>query len=365
MWQNLWRAGISRAALSIAGIALCALLMLFLLGAYRGVSEGSMAYIRHNAVDLWVLQRNATNILRCTSVLLPPQFAVVKSTRGVRDVSPVLLILATIGEGEQTATLYLAGYDPESGRGGPPRLVDGHEPENPREIVLDLSFARKYGHVPGDTVYLQRRPFVVAGLCAGTNAFVIQYAFVTLESAQRLIGIPGLATSYLVSLDADASADDVAGAIRTRLPAVEVFDHATFLANNDREMRAGFLPFVLTIAVLGVVVLTVILTLLLTIQILERRREMAVMKALGAPSRFLLATVLRQSLILAGAGMALALALFGPLTVLVARITPEVTVDGSAMQGVAVCALVLIIGAVSALLAAWRLRRIYAMEAFA
>ena len=58
-----------RLALTVGGIALCAVLMLFLLGVYRGVSYGSVEYIRCNRADLWVLERNQTNILRCSSIL--------------------------------------------------------------------------------------------------------------------------------------------------------------------------------------------------------------------------------------------------------------------------------------------------------
>jgi len=51
-------------ALTIGGVSLCIVLMFFLLAVYRGVADGSVEYIRRNKADLWVLQRNATNILR-------------------------------------------------------------------------------------------------------------------------------------------------------------------------------------------------------------------------------------------------------------------------------------------------------------
>src|SRR3972149_2704680 len=98
-----------RMFLSIGGIALCVLLMLFLLGVYRGVEEGSMEFIHHNHADLWVLQGNATNILRCTSVLWNNSANEIANIPGVKSVAPLLLLLSTVGEGDNAATVYLAG----------------------------------------------------------------------------------------------------------------------------------------------------------------------------------------------------------------------------------------------------------------
>ena len=352
-----------RTALSVGGIALCVVMMLFLLGVYRGVSEGSLEYIRQNEVDLWVLQRNATNILRCTSVLLPAHGEAIKSVPGVATVAPVLLLLATVGDDAKVATVYLAGYDPATGRGGPPRMRAGRAPVTDDEIVLDFAFAAKHGYKLGDSVRLQGQKLELVGISGGTNAFVIQYAFVTLACAQRLIGFPGLVTCYLVTVSG-AAPNEVRLAIKAALPIVEVYGQDRFVANNRQELEAGFLTFIYTIAILGLVVLTTILSLLLSIHILERRREFAIMKVVGAPGLFLSGLILKQALLLSGLGMGTALVLFGPTVWLVERLSPEMAVATSVVQTVAVAGLVAAVGLASATLAMQRLRRIYALEAF-
>lgn len=52
-------------------------------------------------------------------------------------------------------------------------------------------------------------------------------------------------------------------------------------------MESGILPLLYVIALIGAVVLTVILSLLLSINILKRRKDFAVMKTLGSPQRYL------------------------------------------------------------------------------
>jgi putative ABC transport system permease protein len=273
------------------------------------------------------------------------------------------MLLATVGDRSKVATVYLAGYDPATGRGGPPYLLAGRAPLADDEIVLDRAFALKHGYEIGDSVHLQGQILNLVGISGGTNAFVIQYAFVTIACAQRLIGFPGLVTCFLVTLKG-GEPDRVKTAIKEALPTVEVYDQATFVANNTQELQSGFLTFIYTIAALGLVVLTTILSLLLSIHILERRREFAIMKVVGASLCFLCGLVVKQALLISGMGMCAALVLFVPVTWLVERLAPEVAVATSCTQAVLVAGLVIVVGLASATLALGRLRRIYALEAF-
>jgi putative ABC transport system permease protein len=360
---DMLRSQPTRTVLSVMGVALCVVLMLFLLGVYRGVAQGSLEYIHQNKVDLWVLQSHATNILRCTSVLLPTHEKRLREVPGVRDAAPVLLLLATVSKGHKDATVYLAGYDPRTGLGGPPAILCGREPGADDEIVLDRAFALKHGYELGDTIGLNGSELKLVGISSGTNAFVIQYAFVTIACAQRLIGFPGLVTCFLVNVEGQ-SPDVVRSAIKKSLPSVEVYDQARFVVNNTQEMEAGFLTFIYTIAALGLVVLTTILSLLLSIHILERRREFAIMKVVGASRLFLSGLVFKQALLISGAGVLVAMALFMPVVKLVGYLSPEIAVTASVAQAGSVAALVAIVGIVSATLALGRLRTIYALEAF-
>src|SRR5512143_153896 len=85
-----------RAVLTCCGVALCVVLMLFLLAVYSGVAEGSLEYVRSSDADLWVLQRHAANILRSTSLLDDRQGKVISRVRGVRSVAPVTFLLAGV-----------------------------------------------------------------------------------------------------------------------------------------------------------------------------------------------------------------------------------------------------------------------------
>lgn len=353
-----------RLALTVGGIALCVVLMLFLLSAYNGVSDGSVDYIRKNNADLWVLQRNAWNILRGSSMLPSEYSKVIGNTAGVQSVAPVLLILSAIQKDNRTATVFLTGFEPEKKLGGPPHLAEGRSVSNDDEIVLDRAFARKFHLKVGDTVKLQDYDMKIVGISTGTNAFVIQYAFTTMRRAQSLIGLSGIVTCYLVKLNVGGNGERVAKTIRSALPAVEVYEHTQFLQNNIREMQSGLLPFLYTVAALGVIVLMAILSLLLSVNILERRKDFAVLKTLGSPSSFLSRLIVEQALLISFLGMKTGLTLFYPMVVLLERISPEVTTKSSVEQVMGVVAVVIVVSLMSSFISLQRLRRIYPMEAF-
>lgn len=353
-----------RLLLTIGGVALCTVLMLFLLSVYRGAYEGSVQYVRENRTDLWVLQNTATNILRGTSFLTGRDSDQIERIPGVHSVSPVLILLSSVRMEDGVGTVFLAGFDPGNGSGGPPRVVKGRSIEGEGEIVVDHAFAAKHGLRIGDTVRIKEERLKVVGMSSGTNALVVQYAFASLRTTQTLAGFPGLATCYLVEVEEGTRIVEVAGRISSEMPGKVVYDHETFLDNNIREMKAGLLPLLYTVAALGAVVLTIILSLLLSINILERREDFAVIKALGSPHGFLPGLVIGQSLAISSAGIVAALAIFFPLVEMLERFSPESTLRASVLHFVSVTVVVAIISLVSAFISLRRLRRIYPLEAF-
>jgi ABC-type lipoprotein release transport system permease subunit len=353
-----------RLALTIGGVSLCVILMFFLISVYRGVADGSVEYIRQNRTDLWMLQANATNILRGSSLVSTEQGEEIREIEGVESVSPVLLILATINNGKKYRTVFLTGFEPEGGKGGPPHLAKGRSVQSDDEIVLDESFAAKFRLKVGDRVEIQDHSLKVVGISSGTNAFVIQYAFVTLGFAQEIMGFEEIATCYMIDVKGGYAAGKIAEEIRSELEGIEVYDHATFLQNNIHEMESGFLPLLYTVAVIGAVVLTLILSLLLSVNILEKRKDFVVLKTLGSPRGFLGRLIVEQALMISTAACVVGLAVFFSLVQFIEKLSPEVSTKSTVGQIIAVVVVVEIMSLVSSFLSMRKLRRIYLLEAF-
>lgn len=353
-----------RSLMIVIGIALCVVLMLFLLSIYNGVADGSVEYIRRNTTDFWVLQANSTNILRGSSILSTGHGSLLRLIPQVESASPILFLLSSLNLNGQLSTVFLTGYDPATGVGGPPVLADGRGVYNDSEIVLDKSFAAKHHLRVGGVVALREDTLRVVGLSEGTNMFVIQYAFVTLHKAQEQVGFPGLVSCFLVKAKGGLNHASVKAKIAEELPGVEVFDQQEFLRNNVHEMESGFLPLLFVIAVIGAVVLTTILSLILSINILERRKDLAVLKTLGSPQSFLFKLVISQGFFLSTGACVVALVLFAPLTGLVEVLSPEVGIRSSFIHVVLIVLVVWGLGLLSSIIALHRLRKIYPLEAF-
>jgi putative ABC transport system permease protein len=346
------------------GIALCVVLMLFLLAIYKGVADGSVRYIKDCDADLWVLQKYSSNILRGTSLMSSNLGNLINETPGVRIAAPVLFFSANIDMPGVMGSIHLTGYDIATGEGGPPEIYKGHGLTDDSQIILDRAFAAKYRIVLNDKIPIKNDTLTVVGLSSGTNMYVYQYAFITLKKAHSLVGFPGIVSCFMVKVEAESDPGVVAKAIRLKMPNVSVFDRDTFLQNNIHEMESGFLPMLFVIAFIGAIVLTSLLSLILSNYILEQREDFAIIKALGAPKGFVSGIVIRTALILSASGMIMAIILFFPLIRIVEKITPEVAAITSSVQILSVLAGLLIISFISSLFPILRLRHIYPLELF-
>jgi ABC-type antimicrobial peptide transport system permease subunit len=143
-----------------------------------------------------------------------------------------------------------------------------------------------------------------------------------------------------------------------------VFDRVTFLNNNIHEAETGVMPLLYVVALIGAIVLTALLSLILSVYVLEQQKDYAIMKALGAPAGFIPLIVIQQSLILAASGMVIATLLFGPMLNAVKRFSPTISAESSVNQVLIVAAGLLLISLFSSILPLLRQRHIYPLEVF-
>lgn len=190
------------------------------------------------------------------------------------------------------------------------------------------------------------------------------YAFISLAEAHKIIGFNSVVSCYQVSIDADANIENVRKEIYSRLKNVLVIENEAFLQNNIQEMESGIIPLLYTVTLISAIVFTAILSLILSVTVLEKRRDFAIMKALGSPPRFIPWLVIRLSVILSATGLILATVLFFPMIEIIEEISPEVSARTSVSQLIVVAAGVIIISLVSSAIPIQRIRKIYPLEVF-
>jgi putative ABC transport system permease protein len=351
-----------RRILAVAGIGFCAALFGALWSIYRGAVEGSVAYFRDVDADVWVLQRSADNLIRGLSILPAGRggrFAV----DGVESVSRILVLPASVQAAAGVATVTLVGFEPQR-PGGPPALAGGRDPARDDEIAIDEALARKLKVRPGDAVSVAGHPLTVTGLSARTNATAMQYAFVTLGRAQDLLPVPGLVSAYLLKAAPGADPAAVAAAAAARDPAIVALGRETLVAANARVLDESFLPVLVLVTGLSAILLLVILSLIVSMSVLEHRRTFAIFKILGASRTTIWAAVERDALGLALAGLVAAAAIAAAIVPLLRLALPTANLYFAPAQALLEATAVIAIAAVSGSLATLQTRGIYPLEAF-
>jgi putative ABC transport system permease protein len=346
------------------GVALCLMLMMFLFAIYHGVSDASVRYVRESDADIWILQRHAANLLRGTSLLTNHHGEMIREAEGIKSMAPLLFFTVTVNVPSNTASMHLIGYDPKTGKGGPPEIIKGDTLQKDNQIILDNAFAAKYKIKIGYKLPIRDDTLTVVGLSGGTNLFVIQFAFITLDEARKLLGFSTVLSCYQVFVKPGYNIMSVAENIRSVSTDIAVFDKATFLKNNIHEAETGVMPLLYVVAMIGAIVLTALLSLILSVYVLEQQKDYAIMKALGAPVGFLPRIIIQQSLILAGSGLIIAILLFGPMLLAVKRFSPTISAESSVYQMIIVAVGLLAISLFSSILPLLRQRNIYPLEVF-
>jgi len=309
------------------GIACLIMLMFFLGEVYEGVKTGSVGYILQSHADLWICQKNSTNLLRSSSFLPVAAGSAIKKISGVQEVSGILRVLCTTRIGGGPVTLFIFGFDANSSLGSPRSLNEGTAAIGPGEIIVDQAFAAKHGLHAGDSLDIQERRFRIAGTSKGTNAVVAQFAFTTIGSAQALLGLGGVASFLLVKGGNHTDARTLLDSVKAACPSFSVFSREEFVENTLTEMKTGVLPILWTVAVMGCVVGVVVMMLMLYGSVFEKREDYALLKALGASHRFLAFLVIRKALLCSLLGFIIGFLLNRALDPLLTRLVPELCLE--------------------------------------
>lgn len=189
----------------------------------------------------------------------------------------------------------------------PFRIVQGHAPEAADEVVLDRYTAKTSKWGVGDTITVLVEKGAKRVRVAGIATFgtadgtlgATQVLFPT-ATAQRLIARPG--TYDLIAVVAQdgvsqaALRDRLAGSVGDR---AEVVTGKAFTEENQNTIRRGlrfFNAFLLTFAVVALLVGSFIIHNTFSIIVAQRGRELALLRALGASRRQVLLDVLVEAL---------------------------------------------------------------------
>jgi putative ABC transport system permease protein len=249
-------------------------------------------------------------------------------------------------------SIELIGVDPGGEHAVPWSMARGvpADLEGPRRVTLDTLDAGLVGlrDPIGAPIEIGGRVARVAALTRGLrgNFGIHPMSFATARTVRELAGLgPGQSTYWVADLDHDDCAPSVSATVG-RDPALRAMRTEDFAARAERDLleTSGIGVALGFIAMLGFAVASAVVAQTLLASLRQHRRELAMLKALGATRAELLGFVVWQTAFIAGVGtttgVLLSLLLRGALSGMsVPVILPDGAIVGGALTVLALCAL--------------------------
>jgi putative ABC transport system permease protein len=217
----------------------------------------------------------------------------------VVTVAPVVTQVSTAGALEVIAGIDLDTYEKLS---GPFQFVSGGPFRTSDDCMVDDLYARAKHVKVADTIEILNNKFRVSGIVEpGKGA----RKFVEIGVLQDLIGAQGKATIFYLKLDDPNSADAVVDEIK-HVPGMERYvatSMAYYLSMMTTSRYPGVSQFIDFVIVISVIIGFLAIFQSMYMAVTERTREIGILKSLGASKFYIVDVVLRETVLLAIAGI--------------------------------------------------------------
>jgi ABC-type antimicrobial peptide transport system permease subunit len=197
----------------------------------------------------------------------------------------------------ESGTIFLLfGYAPNEYGIQQFNVVEGEHLTNNHQILLGRMISTALHKSVGDTVEVGGSRFRVVGIYESGTPWEEMGGVISLRDAQSYMGRPRKVTMYMVKVDDPSQAQRIVERINTELPDAHASLSGDFAEQMpDMQAADGMMAGIsfLALAVGGVGVLNTML-----MSVLERTREIGVLRALGWRRRRVLGMIINESLLL-------------------------------------------------------------------
>lgn len=310
------RHNLGRFLLTCFGLSLLLGVVLSMIGIYRGLVEDALTLVRSPAVDVWVVESGTRGPFAEASRIPGDTREAIARLQGVSAAGSVTYQSVETRHGSKKLRLYVVGYEP--GRpGGPGRIAAGRPiGRSHYEMVAD----KRTGLSPGSRVKLGRDTFTVVGLTDGqvsTGGDPVIY--ITLKDSQQLQfelappaarreiargngpGNTDTINAVVARVSPNISPKNVAESARRwkHLAAMSQAEQEIILTRSVVERARKQIGLFTTLLL---IVSAVIIALIVYTMTMDKIREIATLKLIGAPDRTIIGLIVQQALAMGAIG---------------------------------------------------------------
>ncbi len=276
-----------RTLISIIGVALGVVLVVLFTGLARGMSE-DMARRASNWKAEIVFTRPGAMEPTSTNASVSTTYAQkLLEIPGVESTVPVIRYITPNSKG-RWGLLFLEGVDWQLFAAmNDMKIVEGRAPTAGDEVILDERQMKKGEQKIGDTIELfGDHKYTVVGVFSPPSGSRIKMSLAAMQAALET----DKCTYILVKLKDGENVDEVAARINQTLPGNKI-NLTRDLVIDAQERIPALNTFLRVLVGLGAFVSTIFVLLSMYTTITERRKEIGILKSLGASKGFIISAI--------------------------------------------------------------------------
>jgi putative ABC transport system permease protein len=286
-----------RSGLAITAIAVQVVLVLMIVGLTSGVVSDWGKRVEGVGADILVQPPNSSIFFALSSAVMQESVGDgIAALPGVDEIAPTLILM----DQKYFAVVYGIDYRRFNALSQGFVYLEGRPVEAADEALADDIVAQARHLRVGDTISLLNHPFRVAGIVVhGKGARF----FIPLKSAQDIAGAEKRVSMFYVRSKGDT--EGTRAQIAKILPQSKIRSTAEYVSMMNSSNLPELKPFIRTMVGLGLVISFLVVLLTMHTMVLERTREIGILKALGYAKLDIVRLLLGEMLILALVGSGL------------------------------------------------------------
>jgi putative ABC transport system permease protein len=310
-----------RTFITVLAVAVEVTLVIIVVGLTSGLILESAKRTEGVGADIMVQPPSASIYMAFSGAPMP--IAIADKLRHLDYVQAVAPVLVQFNSVNGLDIVY--GLDPESFRAVSGGFVfhEGHDLHDPNDILVDDVYARSKKVKLGQALHILEHDFHVAGIVEhGKGARL----FVLMPTLQELSGAHDKASIFYIKCDRSDHIPAVADEVRELLPRYEVRPLKDFITLMTSSTLPGLNAFINVMIGIAVAIGFLVIFLSMYTTIIERTREIGVLKSLGASKGYIVQIVLSETTLLCLAGVVGGVGLSYLMRSIFIRLFPNLTI---------------------------------------
>ncbi len=288
-----------RSLISIVAIALEVTLILLIVGLSVGMLNDTRQRQAGIGADVIVQPPNTSFMAGVSNAPMSIKIGgVIEKLPHVGVVAPVIWQLTTTKSLEVIYGIDLKTFEALV----PFHYVQGGPFQGPNDCLVDDYFAQAQHVKVGSTIEILNHPFRVAGIVEQGRG---SRKFLPISTLQDLIGGQGKASVFYVKLDDPANADAVVQEVKSvqGLENYSVRSMREYLSMFTVNSYPGLSTFIHVVIGISVVIGFIVIFQAMYTAVMERTREIGILKSIGASKFYIVNVILRETVLLAVGGI--------------------------------------------------------------